>query len=79
MFFSEQLPNSLVFSSEEVLKGQIINEGYVFYNYARYKDRFNNIFYAPNAKRVNDVKKNVQLIDIYILENYATDKYGNKL
>lgn len=80
VFFTNEMPNAFIFLSEQDLK--IYNTDtrkFIFYDYNLNKEKFHNILYKPDAKKANDIKQNAALIDIYILENYATDKNGKKL
>jgi hypothetical protein len=52
---------------------------FTFYDYNLNKKKFDQILYKLEPKKANDIKDNAKLMDVYILENYATDKNGNKL
>lgn len=80
VFFTNELSNSFIFTSEQALK---ISNGKkdqcIFYDYDLNKKRFDQILYKPEAKKASVIKDNAKLINIYILENYATDKQGRVL
>ncbi|WGQ09426.1 hypothetical protein QG516_23195 [Pedobacter gandavensis] len=80
VFFTNELSNSFIFTSEQALK---ISNGkrdqFIFYDYDLNKKRFDQILYKPEAKKASDIKDNAKLMNIYILENYATDKQGRVL
>ena len=77
VFFSAGLPNAFVFKSEQPLK--INKDGFDFLDYSSDEKKFDSIFYIPNARTVQDVKGDVQYLDISIRENYATDKNGKRM
>jgi hypothetical protein len=80
IYLTNQMPNALIYKSE--LQVSVINNDKgkcSFYDYNRDAKRFDQLLYIPNAKRNNDVKSNVQLIDIFIHDNFAQDKNGIKL
>ena len=80
VFFSSGLPNAFVYKSEQPLK--INNDdkrGFGFYDYNADEKRFDSLLYIPNARTVQDVKEDVQYLDISIHENYATDKNGRRM
>ena len=80
IYFSSELPNALIFKSEEPLKvSNASKEKMTFYAYESNKRKFDSILYLPNAKRNNDIKSDAQLLDIFVLENYAMDKNGKYL
>jgi hypothetical protein len=80
LYFSNELPNSLVFKSDQNLK-VFSNEidGYIFFDYSLNSEKFDSLLYITNPKKNSDIKDNVSLIDLFIPENYAIDKRGKKL
>jgi hypothetical protein len=80
IYMSSELPNTIVYKSNQPLK--VVNSDkkeFYFYDYNLEVEKFDNIMYMPNAKKNNDIKENVRLIDLFIQENYAIDKNGKKL
>lgn len=80
LYFSDALPNTFVYKSEQKLKiHNDVKNTFVFYNYDSNEKKFDSVLYMPDAKRLRDVKPNVQLMDVSIQENYAIDKNGKNL
>jgi hypothetical protein len=80
IFFSTELPKKVIFqSSEEVKINNVVKNEFTFYDYTKDTSRFDKILYTPNPKNRTDLKADAEMIDINILENYATDKSGKKL
>jgi hypothetical protein len=80
IYFTGELPNLLVYKSEEPLKVSNTNKHkWIFYDYKSNIQKFDSILYVANAKRNNDIKSNARLMDIFIQENYALDKNGKHL
>jgi hypothetical protein len=80
IFYAKELPKGIIFSSEQALEVKNDDKNQVsFYDYNRDKERYNHMLYKPGAKKVNDLKDDASMIDIYVLENYATDKNGKNL
>lgn len=78
IFFSKKLPNSIIYFNDGSLPITVVNGSYAFYDYSIDKVRFDKLLYKPNARNANDINSNVDLIDLYIPENYATDKNAAK-
>ncbi len=77
IFFSDELPNALIFSSEQKVKVYNGNKiKWDFYAYNSDEKKFDEILYKPYAKLFSDIKENADLIEVDVLENYATDKRG---
>ena len=80
IYISSELPNTIVYKSEQDLKVVSSDKKeFIFYDYRLEAEKFDSIFYIPNAKKNNDTKDNARLIDIFIQENYSIDKNGKKL
>jgi hypothetical protein len=80
IYFTGELPNLLVYKSEEPLKVSNTNKHkWIFYDYKSNIQKFDSILYVANAKRNNDIKSNARLMDIFNQENYALDKNGKHL
>jgi hypothetical protein len=80
IYFTRELPNVLIYKSEEPLKVNNANkEKFTFYDYKSNTQKFDSILYIPDAKRNNDIKNDARLLDIFVLENYAIDKNGKHL
>lgn len=80
IYWTEQLGDSIVVRCDKNYEIKNNNEKKtLLIDYNGNKDKFHEIFYKPNAKKFNDIKNNIKLIEISIKENYATDKNGNKL
>lgn len=79
-FFTDALPNTWIYSSEQNIKANNDNRSkWVFYDYSSNKKKFDGILYKPKAQKFSDIKENVELIEVYVLGNYATDKKGKKI
>ena len=80
IFFSSELPNSIIYRSDYPSKVNSNNKDkIIFYDYNSDTMKFNNLLYLPNAKNNNDIKESAGLMDIFIHDNYAIDKNGKKL
>ncbi|MBS1760085.1 MAG: hypothetical protein JST23_08190 [Bacteroidetes bacterium] len=81
IYWNDELPNAVTIRCEQDFK--IVNNNSAKINIvdfnSNYENNLNKVFYDKDAKGFSDVKKNVSFISIYIKENYATDKNGNKL
>lgn len=80
IYYSKELPNSLVFRSERDIK--VINnkkDSFLFLNYNENIAKFDKLLYLPAATKNNDIKPNVYLLDIFLKENFAINKDGKKL
>jgi hypothetical protein len=80
IYFTSELPNSFIYQIDRKLKiNNTDKDKFVFYDYFLDSNRFDSILYKPKPKSHVDLKENAELMDIYIGENYATDKNGKKL
>lgn len=80
IFFTSELPNVFIYKSEHDLKVNNSNKDeFIFYDYNSDIKKFDRIIYTPNAKKNNDIRDKVRLIDLFIQDNYALDKDGKKL
>lgn len=80
IFFTKEMSNAIIYNSEQNLTVKNIDKHeFVFYDYNSNNVKFDQLLYLPNAKLNKDVKNNVGMIQIFIHENYATDKNGRKL
>ncbi|MEJ8606433.1 hypothetical protein JSO56_05780 [Riemerella anatipestifer] len=85
------LDNVTIYWSNEIPEKYIVrNEGYKFDIISHQKDNkflkfedkkkyYRSLLYLQEAKKHNDIKPNVEIMNISIREPYATDKKGNKL
>lgn len=77
IFFTNELPNALIYKSDQDLKINNSNKDeFIFYDYNQDVKKFDTILYMPNAKKNNDIKSNASLMDIFIQEDYALNKDG---
>jgi hypothetical protein len=80
IYFTSQLPNVIIYKSEQPLKvNNISKDKLIFYEYNSNIQKFDSLLYIPGAKRNNDLNDNARLMDILIEENYALDKDGKQL
>lgn len=80
IYFTSELPNVFIYKSDQSLKiKNASKEKVVFYDYNSNIQKFDSILYIPNAKKNNEIKGNARLMDVFIRENYALDKYGKHL
>jgi len=80
MFFSDSLPNTIFYKSDKPVK--IINnkkEDVVLVNYHDNPTISDSLLYVKGARRNDDVKEYVQMVDIILEDNYVVDKTGKKL
>ena len=79
-YYSLDMPHALVFKARE--NYNIVNEDkdtILITSYDMNIEKFDSIFYIKGAKNINELRNNVSLIDLYIQEDYAMDKHGQKL
>lgn len=79
-YFTEEMPNTLIYRSKstfEVYNGD--KQKLLLIDYDSDVEKYKEVLYIPDAKKVNDLKENVNLISLDTKENYATDKSGKKL
>ena len=80
IYFTGQLPKTFFIKGDEKIK--IYNTDktrFVLLDYEGQSQTFDSILYNKNATKFNDLKENASLIEIFVKENYATDKSGKKL
>jgi len=84
IYFSDKMPRTIIVRNQGTSKGS--QGGYVINNNSKndfiimnYSEKLESVLYKSDAVKMNDVSADAYLIDIYIKENYATDKRGKKL
>lgn len=79
-YFTEEMPNTLIYRSKstfEVYNGD--KQKFLLIDYDSDVEKYKEVLYVPDAKKVNDLKENANFISLDTKENYATDKSGKKL
>ena len=87
IFFSRSCYNELIFKRGGDPDGNDIfqvnniynKHRFAFINYDSNVKKWDSILYKSDAKRFNDVMDNIDFIEIYIKENVAINKNGEKL
>lgn len=80
LFFPQEMADTIVFTrfTEPIVvnsKTKNIN----FLNLKNAKERVHPILYRTDAKMTRDVKDSVNYLDIYVRENFAVNKKGERL
>jgi hypothetical protein len=83
LFFSKETPSHVIYwENRQNRELKIVNNSkdkVLFVNYLSNQDSLDKLLYKPDAKKVRDVKDNVEMLDIDIEQDYATDKTGKKI
>ncbi|MGY4538178.1 hypothetical protein ACVW0P_002598 [Mucilaginibacter sp. UYNi724] len=79
VFFAPEITNGLIFRSDHNVKVYNGIKKHTLLNYNQDKKKYERMLYSKNARNNADTKGGVNLIDIFIRENFALDKNGQLL
>ena len=83
LYFSDSLPDKIVVKNEGNMKNiqgeyEMI-EGNGRWTFVDFTYKYDSILYKPNSISFNDVYSWTEYLNIFIKENFATDKTGKKI
>lgn len=83
LFSSKESPSHIIYwenrQGRELKVFNELKDKILFVNYLSNQDSLNKVLYKPDAKKVRDVKSNVEMLDIDIEANRVFNKDGKDL